>query len=338
VSLDSANRSFFACVGIALLLSAYVLCGALGVVLLPLLKARAADRGLDGLCEDAALLFALALIGMVVAGLVRASRSLARQLLTSRRLARHIGARARISPDQLTGAAAQAGLGGRVVLVDAPEVFSFVYGTLTPRVAVSRGLLECASSGELLAVLEHERYHVRNLDPLKLMLVRALLAALPFLPALDSLRAHYLASRELAADRHAIAACGRRPLAGALLKVAGGARREGLDVTASFADRELLNLRLAQLETGVAPRFKSLGLDGVSSLLGLAALSFVLLASASSFGGAAVHRATGAALVTDALLASLSCAAPFVAAGLLAYVAIALRAGRPLDSAGPQAR
>ena len=38
-------------------------------------------------------------------------------------------------------------------------------------------------------MLEHERYHVCNLDPLKVVLVRALSAALFFLPALDSLHA-----------------------------------------------------------------------------------------------------------------------------------------------------
>lgn len=88
---------------------------------------------------------------------------------------------------------------------------SFAYGVLTPRVAVSRGLLKGVSDDELRAVLEHERYHVCNLDPLKVVLVQALSAAFFFLPALDSLRARYLAGRELAADRRAVRACGAGP-------------------------------------------------------------------------------------------------------------------------------
>lgn len=39
---------------------------------------------------------------------------------------------------------------------------------------------------------EHERHHVCNLDPLKVVLVQALSSAFFFLPALDSLRARYL--------------------------------------------------------------------------------------------------------------------------------------------------
>ena len=46
--------------------------------------------------------------------------------------------------------ARQAGLRGRVILVDSPQQFSFAYGALTPRVAVSRGLVEVASREELV--------------------------------------------------------------------------------------------------------------------------------------------------------------------------------------------
>ena len=59
---------------------------------------------------------------------------------------------------------------------------------MTPRVAVSRGLVEATSADELRAVIEHERYHVRNLDPLKIVLTRSLSAALFLLPALNALR------------------------------------------------------------------------------------------------------------------------------------------------------
>jgi beta-lactamase regulating signal transducer with metallopeptidase domain len=233
----------------------------------------------------------------------------------------------------------QTGLGGRVVLVDAPESFSFVYGVLIPRVAVSRGLLEGVSGGELRAVLEHERYHVCNLDPLKVVLVRALSAALFYLPALDSLCARYVAGRELAADQRAVVACGRRPLAGALLKVVRGPEWSELDVAAPIGGPELLNVRVAQLETGAEPRLQTLSIARATiSLLGVASFTATFLASVSSFGGpAAVYRATGTGLATATLLGSLSCAAPFAGVALLTYLVIALRASRPLESGGLEA-
>jgi Zn-dependent protease with chaperone function len=333
VRLDSANRSFLAFMGLALLFGASVLCGAVGGVLVPLLVTRVSRGGLVGMLGDGALLLPLLLFLVLVAGgLALATRSLARQVRASHRLARRVCGLAHALPDQLTRAATQAGLSGRVVLVDAPESFSFVYGVLTPRVAVSRGLLEGVSGGELRAVLEHERYHVRNLDPLKVLLVRALSAALFFLPALDSLRARYVAGRELAADRRAVAVCGHRPLAGALLKVVRGPAWSELDVAAPIGGAELLDVRVAQLETGTEPRLQVLGIVRATlSLLGAAIFLATFFASVFSLGGsAAVHHATGAGLAAATLLGGLTCAVPFVGAGLFTYLVIAFRASRPI--------
>jgi Zn-dependent protease with chaperone function len=122
----------------------------------------------------------------------------------------------------LDDAAERAGLRGRVKLLDCDERFSFAYGALDPRVAVSRGLREAAQPDELDAALEHERYHVRNLDPLKVLLARALPATFYYAPALSALKQRYVAGRELAADRRAYRSCGRKPLAGALFKVVRG--------------------------------------------------------------------------------------------------------------------
>jgi Zn-dependent protease with chaperone function len=332
---DSANRSFLACICIALLLGAYVLWGAIGGVLVPLVRVQVAHAGLAGLGKGAALPALILFVFPVSAGLALASRSLAQQLLASRRLAHRVRGLACALPRELAEAATQAGLGGRVLLVETPESFSFVFGLLTPRVAISRRLLESVSGCELLAVLEHERYHVRNLDPLKLILIRALAAALFCSPLLDWLRARYLAGRELAADRHAIAVCGRRPLAGALLQVVRGPDWSELDVVATIGDPELLNARVAQLETGAEPRLCGLSLIGAAtSLLGAAALLATFLVSVFCFGGsAAVYRATGTGLAAAVLFGGLVCAVPFAGIWLLVYLTIALRARRALEFA-----
>jgi Zn-dependent protease with chaperone function len=334
--LDRANRSFLAIIGVALLLGAFVLCGAVGGVLVPLIVARVSHGGLVGLPHGDASLLPVLLFGVLIAvGLGLGGRSLAQQVVASRGLARHVGALAVRVPAELIRAATHSGLDGRVVLVDASDSFSFVYGILTPRVAVSRGLLEGASRGELRAVLEHERYHVCNLDPLKVVLVQMLSAALFFLPALDSLRARYVAGRELAADRCAVAVCGRRPLAGALLKVVRGPQWSEQGV-AAIGSPELLDVRLVQLETGIEPRPEVLSVGRVIlSLMGAALLAAVFLLSVASFGGpTAFYRATGTGLARATLLGSLACTAPFAGAGLLLYSLIAMRASRPLRFGG----
>ncbi len=111
---------------------------------------------------------------------------------------------------------------GRLIVVDAGAPFALTYGLARPRVLASTGLASTLTGQELAAVLTHEREHVRGRDPLKSVVARALPARFFYLPYLARLRARYTAGRELAADRAALAACGRAPLAGALLKASAG--------------------------------------------------------------------------------------------------------------------
>jgi Zn-dependent protease with chaperone function len=214
-----------------------------GSVLGPLVLERVSHDGIAGLLDSGdSLLPVLLFIVLVVAGLALGARSITRQIIASSRLARRVRGLALELPDELALAASEVGLGGRVVLLAVPERFSFAYGVLTPRVAISQGLVEGVSDEELRAVLEHEHYHVCNLDPLKVVLVQALSAAFFFLPILDSLRARYLAGREFAADRRAVRACGRRPLVGALLKVVRGPDWSELEGVAAIGGSELLDV------------------------------------------------------------------------------------------------
>jgi Zn-dependent protease with chaperone function len=333
--LDSANRSFVALMSVALLLGMYVLCGAVGSVLVPLILARISHEGFAGFLDSGgSMLPVLLFIVLVAAGLAFGARSIVRQVTASQRLAHRMRGLELELPDELALTASEVGLGGRVVLLDAPERFSFAYGVLTPRVAISRGLVEGVSDEELRAVLEHERYHVCNLDPLKVVFVQALSAAFFFLPALDSLRARYLAGRELAADRRAVSACGRRPLVGALLKVVRGPDWSELEGVAAIGDPDLLDVRVTQLETGIQPKLVTLSITCATvSLVGAALFAAMFLAAVFSFGGpAALHRATGTGLTTADLLSGLSCSAPFAGAGLVAYWLVARRASRPLTA------
>jgi beta-lactamase regulating signal transducer with metallopeptidase domain len=326
---DRATRDFLALVAMAVLVGAIVFCGASGGVLVPLLLSHVSTGGLGALANTS-MLSAFALLSLVVAGVGLAARSLARQLLASRRLARYVSATAQTMPDALQSTAAYAGLRGRLMLVDAPESFSFVYGVLTPRVAVSQGLVEAASADELRAVIEHERYHVQNLDPLKIVLARSLSAALFFLPVLGALNARYIADCELAADRQAIARHGDRPLAGALVKAIRGPNWDELSVAASIGGPDLLDVRVAQLETGAEPRLPAIDHRHVAlSILSTALFVAAYLLSAYSLGGpAAVYHTTGNSLASATVLGGLMCAVPFAVVGIALYLLIAMRTKR----------
>jgi Zn-dependent protease with chaperone function len=332
MSIDSANRSFGEIVGVALLLGAAVLCGALGGVLAPLIAQRLSHGGPAALLKVGCSLAAALLFGAAVAtSLVLGARALVTQARAGRRLARRVRELSAPLPEQLAQAADLEGLTGRVVYVQTPRSFSFVYGALTPRVAVSQGLLDRVADDELRAVLAHERYHVTNLDPLKTTIINTLTTALFFLPALDTLSTRYLAGRELAADRRAVTACGRDPLARALLKIARGPAWVGLDTAPGIGGPDLLKVRVTQLETGTPPPTHAASASSLlASAAGAGLLVAVFLTSLSGFGGAtAVRDATGTGLASAVLLDGLTCAAPFTVAGVLAYMLVLRRAHRP---------
>lgn len=275
MKLDTGNCSFLALLGLAA--GAYAALSAAACALISLLAYRVATNGFDAVSEAGwAMVPAVVFLVLVGLGGVLGAVSLARQVVASRRLISRLDTLSLPLPPAVAAAAQESRLRGRVRFVEEDAAFSFAYGALRPRVAVSSGLVAQVSEAELEAVLVHERYHVRNRDPLKVVLARALTRAFFYLPILGRLEARYVAGRELAADRQALRHCGRPSLAGALLKVVRGPSWPELSTAAAIGGPELLGVRIEQLETGTEP---VVGRVTRGSLVASIAVAFLLLAS-----------------------------------------------------------
>jgi beta-lactamase regulating signal transducer with metallopeptidase domain len=314
--VDAANRSFGALFGASLMAGMVIFCGAVGCVLVGLVAAEVANDGFGSLSEGGRWTAGL-FVAVVGAGALVGICSLFVQLQASRRLSRRVAELSLPADPRVTAAATRVRLRREVALVDCDESFSFAYGALTPRIVVSRSLVEQATDAELAAVLEHERYHVRNLDPLKVLFARALPPTFFYLPALRLFEQRYIAGRELAADRVAVRRCGRQPLAGALFKVVRGPQWPELGVAAAVGGPELLDIRISQLETGAEPRLAGLSraraTGTVAAGLGLGALFAV---SVASFGG--LGAITGDVGPLD-LAGAFVCAVPWAVGAWLVY-------------------
>jgi Zn-dependent protease with chaperone function len=314
--MDRAARNLLALAAIALMLAAYGICGFLAYGVVPLLEGRTASDWIG--------LLAVAGLGMLlVVSFGRGARALRRQAVATRELSHVIAEAGLTPPPRLRIAARDAGLAGRFTLIDSPEGCSFVYGALMPRVAISSNLLSRLSQEELQAALEHERYHVQRLDPLRGALAGAAVDAMFFLPALRTLCSRYEVARELAADRQAVERAGSRPLAGALLKAMEGAPAEH-PATIGLASPELIDRRLAQLEGGPAPQLDaaSSGMLGATVLGAFAFLALLAGAPLSIGGGSDVWRELGpASLLEGAAL----CLLPLAAVAGLIYRRLTIR-------------
>lgn len=328
--MDSATRSFLSLVGIGLGLAAYAVCGFIAYVLVPFFGLHPSALVRLG---PASLLPAVVLAAVVGASVGLSSKTLTRLLIASRRLGRSVDARALLAPPELLVAAEAIELDGRVTMVDSSERFSFVHGVLAPRVAISRGFVESLTAEELRATLEHESYHVRNLDPLRAVLGRTLTEGFFLLPSLEALCLRYEAGRELAADASAERTCGRRPLLGALLKALEGPRVEPV-MSVSLAGSGFLEARISRLETGHAPALAFPGNRNlIASALGVAAFVLLFSAAVAGLGGTAALAGIAAdELSVGGVLHGALCLLPIAGLAGLAYRQLSRRAGGPLPS------
>ena len=214
---NPARRAFWALVGLAvgsLLLLAFLL----------VWQAPQMARGVWLACQDAfsavggylpAIGLALPL-AVIVIGAVRFVRSLAVQLWNTHLLVSAMWRRVMVRSAALDGLAGELGLAERLHLVEDASAYTFTQGLLRPQVWLSTGLLALLDESELRAVLVHERHHVHQRDPLRVLFSRCLADALFFLPLAASLRDTYMAAKEVEADQ---ASAADNVLASALLKL-----------------------------------------------------------------------------------------------------------------------
>jgi Zn-dependent protease with chaperone function len=156
-----------------------------------------------------AALLGLGITALALTVLGLGARSARRQLRSSREYL----AALRVSDDEVL----VAGVPCRVI--EGNEPLAFCAGHLRPRIYLSDGAREQLSEAELVAVVAHERHHLRRHDPLRLLIATALADSLFFLPILRRMSDRYRALGELAADEAAVTTLhGPAPLASALLK------------------------------------------------------------------------------------------------------------------------
>ncbi|MHB8659578.1 MAG: M56 family metallopeptidase [Solirubrobacteraceae bacterium] len=103
-------------------------------------------------------------------------------------------------------------------VIDDPVPLAFCAGLLRPRVYLSTGALARLDRAELRAVLAHEAHHVKQRDPLRLLIARTLSDALFFLPVMRQMLWRHTVLAEIDADCAAVRVSGdTRPLASAML-------------------------------------------------------------------------------------------------------------------------
>jgi Zn-dependent protease with chaperone function len=172
--------------------------------------------GWDELGSHMPAILALIVPTALIAGLIRGTVNLSLQLWRTRRHLRRLSPLVSPMPRRLKRLSKELGIDGQTVFVASDRPFAFCGGYWQPRVWVSAGLLVHLDEEELAAVLRHEAHHLRQRDPLRLLVVHTLRKALFFLPVVRYLSGCYEVEQEISADW---AAGEMLPLASALHKL-----------------------------------------------------------------------------------------------------------------------
>jgi len=258
-----ADRVFTMMLGLALASSAILL--ALLLTLAPRVEQLVA-RG----AEDTADVVAVLVLLLAVCGIALGLVTLFRQLVATAVLIRRLVAKKIALPSSVVLAASGLGLDGRIDVVTDERPFSFCYWFLRPRICLSTALVERLDHDELRAVLYHERYHLRQRDPLRQIVARYFAAGLYVVPVVDELLAFHTLQKEIEADQEAVRASGGvRSLASALYKLLPDADDVSLGLLVPVSSLSVTEARIDQL---VAGRPLSLGLSPVSIVLSGGAL------------------------------------------------------------------
>ncbi|MBI4038715.1 M56 family metallopeptidase [Candidatus Daviesbacteria bacterium] len=92
------------------------------------------------------------------------------------------------------------GLGNSTQLIEDKNLYSFCIGFLNPKIIITSGLISDLTQKELEAVLLHEQMHLKNRDPLKILIGKTVSSTFFFLPIFRELYRNMEATNELIAD------------------------------------------------------------------------------------------------------------------------------------------
>jgi beta-lactamase regulating signal transducer with metallopeptidase domain len=250
---------------------------ALLIALLAALLPRGFAFVTGGVADTASVVAVLVLV-LATFGVTLGLASLFRQLLATLSLIRMLLSRRVTLSRRVGDIAASLDLAGRVDIVRDVRPFSFCYWFRRPRICLSTGLIKRLNDAELRAVLLHERYHLRQRDPLRLVVARYFAAGLYVVPVVEELVEYYSVQKEVAADQDAVRAMGGvRELASALFKVLPQADDVDLGLLVPVGSLSATEARIEQLVDGHAMPLvlspASIALSG-GALAGAAVLAF----------------------------------------------------------------
>ena len=175
-------------------------------------------------------------------------------------------------------------LENKIDVISSSKPLSFCYGLFSPRICLSTNLIDNLSTNELKAVLLHESYHLKNFDPLKIILSSTFSSMLFFLPVLKDFHRHFLLSKEISADQLSIRNSNKSSLISVLSKFLNYPS-PNLNFTAAGLASETLERRIIYLRGEKKFKFKASKINLFFSVISIFLLFLAFNTPVSALNG-----------------------------------------------------
>lgn len=135
-----------------------------------------------------------------------------------------------------------------ILVIDHGQSLAFTIGLINPSIVLSTHLIHILEDNELEAVVQHESYHQKNYDSLKMFILQLISQGLWFIPLTKWSYQNYKIISELLADKYAISKTGSElGLSSALVKLIKICFKENSNPVLMHFSEESVNYRLQQL-------------------------------------------------------------------------------------------
>lgn len=226
----------------------------------------------------------IVLLIVIVLALSLGSLSFLIQVIKTKRLVNMLMAKRVVLSPRLGKIAASLQLKDKIFIVEDTNSFSFCAGILHPRILITTSLIHTLSDKELESVFLHEKAHIQNLDPFKMLFGKTITWLFFFLPIFSEINKNMQATSEILADRFVTSfQQDDKYLRNALKKILRTPQKS-FAFTPAIANPEYLEIRIHRL---VNPKrgqsFRVSWMSIATSILFLLFMIFLLQTPASAF-------------------------------------------------------
>ena len=162
------------------------------------------------------LVLSMILLGILVFGLI----IFAIQLYKTKKYTKKLLSQQTAVPLKVLKIGKELNIAENIQVVKSSDFLSFSHGLFNPKICLSLDLTKSLKQKELKAVLIHERNHIKNNDPAKILLGQVFTSMFFFIPVLKDIHHNFVISKEIDADRSVVTELGNnKSLKAALTKV-----------------------------------------------------------------------------------------------------------------------